>query len=79
MLALDALKYAFLDLAIQTWDLATATGQVPRMDNGVVEYLIPFATQRSQQGPNPYLRPRIPLEADAERQRLLLALTGRKA
>lgn len=79
MPAVEALNFAFLDLAIHTWDLATATAQEARMDDGVVDYLIPFATLRSQQGPNPYFKPSIPLPDQAPRQSLLLALTGRRA
>ncbi len=79
MRAGDALDFALLDLSIHTWDLATATGQDTRMPTALVEYLLPFAAKRAEQGPNAYFKPRVALGNEASRQSVLLALTGRKA
>ncbi len=67
-----------MDLAVHTWDMATATGQDTRLHPRVVEFIQPIVKGIAARGPSPAFAAPVQAPTNASLQDQMIAMTGRR-
>ena len=72
--------FTTLDIAVHGWDLATATGQTPTLDDDLAETVLTFARQTLTADTRaPRIAPELPAPPDASPTDQLISFLGRRA
>ena len=79
MPARQFLHFPMMDMWVQSWDLAKATGQSPSYDGDISDYLLAFCQQAfgQQRPPAEIIGPPVEAPGDASAIERLVAFLGR--